>query len=205
MAKFNPRTEEFDLITKSLHRNILKNIRIEYEGDWKRVGPFFDKLPAKIQKKVYRGQVRYSELYLKALKETINSQGTNISPRWAPLGPGYEDTKASLFQRKPGVMYGPTNLWKLTGKAYKNIKIFKDPNNHTVQVGISRNEGVKNLQGNLTVSQYVNILEHGSHSRNIAKRPLFGPTFRLLGGRKKLSEIVLQEAKLAILEALNLF
>jgi hypothetical protein len=73
-----------------------------------------------------------------------------------------------------------------------NIKIY-NKGNGIVSIGISKTNSIMGVgkENPLTLGQYANIFEHGSAVRGIAPRPLFGPTYKLMGGNATLTARVI--------------
>lgn len=180
----------------SMIRNLVSQIRIEVDGDFLRGQKVIDRLPAALKAAAFKAQLKFAEKYKANLRRHIRDNGKELG--WAPYSKGYVRYKRAIRKKKSSVRYGPESMWRFQGHAYNSIEITKDPIRNRVSVGISRENGKMNLDGELTVSQYINIVEHGSHSRNIKKRPLFGPTFKLMGGQKALSRMVQNEIERAI-------
>jgi hypothetical protein len=75
--------------------------------------------------------------------------------------------------------------WLMTGTYYRSITIIN--RNTDVFVGIPRNAKGKVNNNPLTLGAIANILERGSRAHNIAARPLWGPTFKQFGGKKRVA------------------
>lgn len=167
-------------------RNVASGVQFEMEGDWVRASRVLKNLPADLKKAIFAGQQIFAREYKNNLIEAIYSSGQNLKPRWAPLSPKYLKYKKKDRRAK----YKDT-IGMYRGFMAAGIKIYTKGNG-VVSIGISRNSRIMGVgAGNeLTLAQYVNIFEHGSLTRNIKPRPLFGPVYRGMGGNRKVTEVV---------------
>ena len=173
-------------------RNIAANVKFELEGDWVRASRMMDTLPSTLRKAIYAGQIVFANAYLLALQTNILENGARIG--WEPLKKHYRYHKK---QNKDRIGF-------YRGYMYNNIKIFKNPVKSIVSVGISKNSEIRGI-GDLSLSQYVNVFEHGSLTHNVSARPLFGPTFiSQMGGQKGASAMVIGSIKASLVLKYNI-
>lgn len=163
-------------------RNITARTKVEFMGNWEKVSMIFSQLPKDIQTSVYKAILQYSTQYHGRVKRAILNNGPS-STRWAPFSPKYAKYKSSH-----GSMGFPA-FYRLRGNLIKAITVQSD-GRKVVRVTINKNARVTNPKSGLTASQLMNILEHGSITRGIAARPLFGPVWSEMGGNKALREFV---------------
>jgi hypothetical protein len=163
-------------------RNITANTKIEWLGNWDRVARIFNGLPQDIKIVTHQAILEYANKYYHSVIGAINNNGGS-AVKWKPYSRGYAAAK-----RKKG-LHGFPSFYRLKGMLVKAIKVETHVRGQ-VRVTINKNAQMSNSDTSLNASQLMNILEHGSVSRGISKRPLFGPVWSSMGGNKALSKFV---------------
>lgn len=163
-------------------RNITSRTRVEFMGNWEKVSRIFNQLPKDLQESTYKAILQYTTKYRHQVKKAILNNGPS-NTRWEPFSPRYEK-----FKSTHGTMGFPA-FYRFKGNLIKAI-ILQTDGRKVVRVTVNKNARVTNPKSGLTASQLMNILEHGSVTRNIAARPLFGPVWSDMGGNKALAEFV---------------
>lgn len=166
-------------------RNIGKGIspdgivpQIELFGDWARTQAMLSTIDGVLAVAMEKGRKSVAEKLKAAIRKNIRENGGSL--RWSSVS-----TKYAKFKRRKG--YDPNNLLQMTNLYYNSINVWKAGLNY--YVGVKRN--VKHNEGRLTVGQIANILEHGSVTRGIAPRPLWGPTYKQIGGKTRVKGVIL--------------
>lgn len=151
-------------------RNLSKRVKYEFFGDWNKADRVLSGLSKRVMRSVNAAVYAYAKNYK---KQVIIAISTGLSS-WAPLSPKYVATKSSKGYY--------TGFYQMRGVLIKAIQVEKHPKG--IRVNISTDPKFKNRTGTLTASQVVNILEHGSVTKGIPARPLFGPVWKKMGGNK---------------------
>lgn len=174
---------ELGIIGDFQARNISSATRVEFLGNWVQAKKILDGLPHEVRRTVYLAMKAYAKLYHQRVKQTIRSGGLGMG--WRPYSEKYEKYKRAHSRR------GFPAFYQLRGLLLQAI-ILEDDGKYRVRVNVSSDRKFMTRKGDLTASQVMNILEHGSVTRNIAARPLFGPVWKSMGGNKALREFVAQ-------------
>lgn len=140
---------------------------IKLEGDWKKTQRILAKLPIDLKVVSLQGQRKAAEKIARIAKAHINNQDLG----WAPRA----DNTKSLDDRI--LVDSETYL--------RSIKAWRAGN--TYYVGVPK--GTYNYRG-IDVADYAVYHEYG-FGKNIA-RPLWGPSFRDVGGKKGVTEIIVK-------------
>lgn len=151
---------------------------ITFIGDWNKVIRTLDDVPYIIKTGALLGQEAAAKKLIKIVKHHIKSNGGELG--WPPL-------KASTQTAKNKKGYTGDSIYVMTGTYFRSIKKWKKRG--VIYVGLKR--GVKHPTSGLTIGQIANILEYGSQARGLPPRPLWGPSFKQLGGSKKIRKLIL--------------
>lgn len=151
--------------------------RIKWEafGDWEKAEGIFNRLTPVFLNAVDSAVYRYAKKYQQQVVIAI-SMGM---PGWKPLAP-----RTVSMKRRKGYY---TGIFQMRGVLVDSFVVERQPRKG-VRVNVSNNN--KNIQGDLNMSQILNILEHGSVRRGIPARPLLGPVWKKMGGNKKFMETI---------------
>lgn len=160
-----------------LYNKNLGRVRFELVGDWAGKLQQLERLPRRVSQLVLRSQVEFAKMYVDAIKDKILTNGAGLG--WPPYSVRYGKWKAKKSPNK--------GFYQLTGAYMSSIDYYIRTAKpvSTVVVGIMGN--AQSAHSDLSVKQYALILERGSLTRNIAARPLWGPTFREIGGLKAMA------------------
>jgi hypothetical protein len=168
---------------------------IKLEGDWaKALQLIGHDLSALVLKGAYNGQVAAAEKLKVIVKNNIRSGGPQ-SIYWPNYSLMYGERKA-----KAGA---GDKKWRYTDTYYKSITVTKHSMNK-VSVGVPKNERSKVNQNPLTLGQVAVILERGSRVANIAARPLWGPSWKEFGGKKRVAYHINWHIRKILFEATGL-
>jgi len=163
-----------------------RGLGVRLVGDWKEFGILLRNLPRRLRRAAINGQIKFGERYHKAIIRNIATNGHLL--KWPELSEKYKKFKKSHSG-------DPNEMYHFYGQYLRSISMQVKPNG-TILIGIPKGVG-KSKFGDYTVAQYAHVLEKGSYTRNIAARPLWGPTFKQIGGMTKLKEIVIAELRKA--------
>lgn len=147
------------------------NVEIKFEGEWIRFNNLINSLDINLALAAKAAQLKFAEQYKNKLKANIRTGGKRF---------GYPEhsIEYAKYKRKH---YGPNRLLYWSG-AFQNAIQVMGLSRGRVGVGIPRGvmrEPYHAKEGKLlSISEYANILEHGSWSRNIPARPIFADTFK---------------------------
>lgn len=153
------------------------NPQIELFGDWNKALALFNGLPLAVTTGAQIGKLAAAKKIQAMIKKNIRSGGP-ANVHWQELSANYQRVKSS----KGG---DPNKKWFFKGTYYKNIKIIQKGDD--VYVGVPARVRSSHGKRPLTLGQVANILERGSAARGIPARPLWGPTFREFGGKRKVA------------------
>lgn len=157
---------------------------------------FFRRCPGIMRKAYERGTRKFSEHLLRIVKRAIATgnppPGSGVS--WAPLK---ESTKMSY--KSWG--YEGAHPWYVIGQMYKRLGIYTTRQKKNIYVGFP--QGVKathpnrNSRSNLnyrpTLTSLARMLESGTSTT--PGRPLFAPSFKVAGGKERLTRFILEELR----------
>ena len=150
---------------------------IELFGDWGKALNLFNELPLAVNSGALEGKLKAAKRIREMVRRNIKSNGPP-GVHWPELSKNYKTHK----KNKGG---DPNRKWFFKGKYYKNIRITEKGND--VFVGVPARMRGSQGKDPLTLGQIANILERGSSVRGIQARPLWGPTFKQFGGKRKVS------------------
>lgn len=165
-------------------RNITARTEIEFFGDWERVSTILHKLPMEVRVTTHKAIRSYTDQYLSEIKKAISSGRIKGGKEFKKYSDGYR-----RYKLREGTQ-GYESFFRLHGNLVQSIRI-QDDGKKLVRVTVDKN-GPTSKEG-LNPSQLMNVLEHGSVSRNISARPLFGPVWAGMGGNKALNRFVSNE------------
>lgn len=166
---------------------------IEKVGDWPRTQRFLREVGPVTVRGYTLGQLAFAKKMFNRVRKNIRENGGTIG--WAPLSSSYADYKSRLGK-------DPNNLLVLTKLYYNSITIWNK--NGIYYVGVKH--GIRypdRSNGGLTVGQVAKILEVGSIARNLPARPLWGPSFRQLGGKQAIRKTLVWYIRRQIRTELN--
>ena len=155
---------------------------IKLIGNWDGVQELIDSLPVAVVSGAKMGQLTAAKKLKTLVKSNIRKGGPE-GTHWPQYSPAY-------LKRKLKLGGNPDKKWRLTDTYYKSINITYSGNN--IFVGVPRNVRGKIGKKPLTLGQIANILEKGSHVAGIQARPLWGPTLKQFGGKRKIAYYVTQ-------------
>lgn len=147
------------------------NVGIRLEGDWIKLQQLTGSIDTVVMLSATTGQKKFAEKYRDKVKLNIRTGGKRFG--YTPHSSKYAAYKARLG--------GGTRLLHWSGSFEEAVKVVR-LSGRRVGVGIPKDavrERYEGEKGNLlTISDYANILERGSLSRHIPKRPVFTDTFK---------------------------
>lgn len=164
------------------------HVRIELDrfGDWQKAYASMHKLSKKVDvlKRISHVVRRFAEKYKRTLILGITSNGAHIGQNWAPVSDRYGDFKERFYRTsRSNLLYASGNY--LT--QIQNTRVTQQQ--YKVSFKFSRGAlNTKSRKRGLRLAIYSMMLEHGHAGRNILPRPLWGPSFRKIGGFKKLAK-----------------
>ena len=153
---------------------------IELFGDWEKTKSLIDGLPVTIKLGSLAGQNSAAQKFLTILRRNIRENGGSIG--WPPLSEKYK-----AWRERNG--FSSDNMFVLTGLYYRSINIWN--NGNTVYVGMKNNTRNMRTGGKLTLVEIATVLEYGSTLRKIKARPLWGPSFKQLGGSARIKGLII--------------
>lgn len=162
-----------------------QNIGIILEGDWLKLGRLTSSIDITMAAAAAGAQLRFAKKYRDKVKSNILNGGKRLGLK--PLQPSYKKFKT---QKGGG---GRALVWS---QALYNAVEVMTLRGGRVGIGIDRKKtrGQYNHESespSLTISEYANILEHGSASAGIVARPVFRETFKQhMGGIKGLQKFI---------------
>jgi len=158
------------------------NVEIKLEGEWPKYRQLVNSNNLLLAAAAIAGQRSFAEKYKKEVKRNILTGGKKFG--YPPLSEGYKKFKERYGGR------GTPLVWSKT--FYNSVKVIKNKAGTFFGVGIPK--GIKRPSyhpsdnNRLTVSEYANVLEHGSFP--IYPRPVFKDTFKDMGGKKAIRTFI---------------
>lgn len=155
------------------------NIGFKLEGNWFKFNDFVNSTNVLYAMAARQGQMEFAEAYRDAVKKNIKTGGKRF---------GYPQNSGRYLPLKIRKGGGSVALnW--SGTFADSVEIFENRVGTRymvgIQKGIRRPSYYKGDKNKLTVSEYANILEHGTGK--IPARPIFKDTFaKDLGGKNGL-------------------
>lgn len=155
----------------------------KFEGDWAQVLWLTQGAAATISEGAILGQLSAGKKMEKIVKRHIRENGARIG--WPLLSSETQEKKASMG-------FNADRMYYMTGTYYWNIKTWRLGDK--VYTGIKK--GIRHpINTHITIGQIANILEYGAQSRGIPPRPLWAPSFKDLGGAKRVRGLILWHIK----------
>ena len=169
------------------------NVEVKLEGDWFRLDQLTSNFGPVVMVIARRAQRSFAIKYKKRVQHHINTGGKRFGY------PGHSRKYASYKQ----VRGGGSRVLYWSGTMHDSVDVMDLPRGR-VGVGIPRNIRRPNYprehqdNNQLTVSEYANILEHGTKGGlGIPARPVFSDTFKKdLKGNRGLKEFMATEIML---------
>lgn len=153
---------------------------VELFGDWQRCERLFLGIDNSIRLGSRAGQKSAAKRLLRIVRKNIRENGGSIG--WPSLSESYQKRKAASG-------YSPNRMLYMTGLYYRSIMIWDRGGRY--YVGVKPRIYNPKSGGHLTVGKIARILEHGSHIMNLPARPLWRPSFRQMGGNRKVKALIL--------------
>lgn len=165
---------------------------IKLYGNWLKAEEVIDKLAPQIQKgydiAVNKFANRILTIVRKAIRTGTPPPGGGV--HWEPLAP-------STLKRYKN--YPDHHLYHLTGLYGRSVGLFHYKSRTLVGLPINKK---RSSQGGLTLNELAKILEFGTggvgggkSSGTIPPRPLWAPSLKAAGGRKKLKQEIITEIR----------
>ena len=161
------------------------NVEVKLDGDWFKFSKLMNTFGTETMAIATAAQHQFAEEYKKKVKENIRTGGKQF---------GYPE-HSSAYSRYKSSKGGPGRLFYWSGALYNSVDVMRLPNGR-LGVGIPKNAKRGNYPGEkgtpLSVSEYANILEHGTRGGlNIPARPIFSDTFKQnMGGKRGLQKFM---------------
>ena len=158
------------------------NVGIKLEGEWHKYRELANNNNLLLAAAAIAGQRSFAKKYQKEVKRNILTGGKKFG--YPPLSEGYKKFKARYGGRETALVWSKT--------FYNSVKIIKNKAGTFFGVGIPK--GIKRPRyhpsdnNRLTVSEYANVLEHGSFP--VYPRPVFKDTFRDVGGKNAIRTFI---------------
>lgn len=147
------------------------NVEVKFEGEWLRFNRLIGSLDINMMLAAKAVQRKFAEKYRDKVKANIRTGGRRF---------GYPE-HSKKYQKYKAKYGGGGGLFYWSGAMHQAVQVM-DLRGGRVGVGIPRGLKREPYHGNdkvrLTISEYANVLEQGSWSRNIPARPLFADTFK---------------------------
>lgn len=159
------------------------NVEIKLEGNWSKFNEIVNGSNILMVMGVRQGQKEFAEAYRDAVKKNIITGGRRF---------GYPPNNANYLYKKLRQGGGSTPLvWSRS--FYNSVEIRVNRQGTRWLVGIPSGEKRPTYSSSdknrLTISEYANILEHGTN--NIPARPIFSDTFsKDMGGKLGLKKSI---------------
>lgn len=172
--------------TISLPRIGYGDLKLEFQvkGNWMEAIDLPVRVASSMRKGYDEGVKQFSRRFIEVITRAITTgtppKGSGV--KWDPLS------------QKTLKRYGFHHPYLLTGLYRNNIKLFKETSR--VYIGLSRTKasgGTGNGKSKYTLTQVARILEYGDTEgagSGIPPRPLWGPTFVSVGGKKRMKQYI---------------
>lgn len=151
---------------------------VELIGDWDKVQSLLSQLPLAVKIGSKAGQLSAAEKIKDLVRKNIRNRGPE-GVHWNRYSMRYEARKIRLGG-------DVSKFYRLTDTYYSNIKVINS-NSGKIMVGLPR--GIKGRVNSkpIDIGTIARILEHGSEAHNITARPLWAPTLKQFGGKKRVA------------------
>ena len=147
------------------------NVGVKLTGNWLKFNQLVGSLDITMMTAATTAQRKFAEKYRDRVKTNIRTGGKRFGY------PSHSPTYAKYKARHGG----GTRLLHWSGSMEEAVEVVKLRGGR-VGVGIPKDAVRERYEGEkgdlLTISEYANILERGSISRSIPKRPVFSDTFK---------------------------
>jgi len=169
------------------------NVEVKMEGDWVRFNNIMNRFGPVTMLVAQKAQKDFAKKYKRKVRHHIKTGGKRFGY------PGHS-AKYSRYKSRRG---GGSRVLYWSGAMYNAVDVLDLPKGR-VGVGIPSNLKRAKYPGekrnNLTISEYANILEHGTFGGlHIPKRPVFADTFKQdMGGLKGLKAFMTAEIALGL-------
>lgn len=156
------------------------NPMVTLVGDWDKVNQFLFALPTLVTEGATKGSVVSAEKIIRVVKRNIRNNGPD-GTTWPEYSQRYAERKAS--------MGGNTDKkWRFNNTYYESLSVVRSGRNVYAGVPPRKRSTVNSKSGKtLTLAQVAKILENGSAAKNIQARPLWRPSFKQFGGRRRIA------------------
>lgn len=169
-------------------RNMGGMMRVEELGNGRAISTFFNNLDKVTKKAVYGAMVDWGQIYHRAIKQTILSNGAGIPGGWEPLNKKYSESKTQYKGQ----------FYRYSTALFKAIILQKDARLGRVVVTVNPDPSiVSHGSDHLSASQIAHILEMGTSK--IPARPLFKPAWKMMGGNSAFTKYAKEQLRLSIL------
>lgn len=153
--------------------SLIPEIRVE--GKWKEATILIDNIEPIILKSYNKAVKSFSKEIIGIVKHCIINGIPPKGVHWAKHSP--------LTIKR----YGGHHLLNLSGKYARVIGIYQYSKRTYIGVPLNLKLGGKKK---LTMGALARILEYGSNDGKIPGRPLWAPTLKMVGGKKKIAELI---------------
>lgn len=159
------------------------NVEVKFEGNWFKFNEVVNSTNVLMAMAARQGQREFAEEYKNRLQKNIRTGGKRFG--YQGLSPKYLAWKLNRN--------GPSSLLNWSGAFASSIEVRENRNGKRFMVGIPKGEKrpyyFSTDANKLTISEYANVLEHGTS--NIPERPIFADTFsKDMGGKYALKKFI---------------
>lgn len=159
------------------------NVEVKFEGNWVKFNTITSSSNILLVMATRQGQKEFATAYKSAVQKNISTSGKRF---------GYQQNSPNYLRWKLN-RGGPPQMLNWSRSFYSSIEVIENSTGTRFMVGIPkgiRRPSYRNKEKNrLTVSEYANVLEHGTH--NMPSRPIFSDTFKLdMGGKAGLKKYI---------------
>jgi len=169
------------------------NVEVQLSGDWVRFNNIMNRFGPATMLLAQNAQLGFAKKYKKKVKQNIRTGGKRFGY------PGHSD-KYSRYKGRKG---GGSRVLYWSGAMHDSVDVMKLSRGRVgvgIPSGTKRGKYPGERNNKLTISEYANILEHGTYGGlEIPKRPVFKDTLKQdMGGIKGLRNFMTAEIVLGL-------
>ena len=147
-------------LRKTLQGGRKSPITFDMIGDWDSVQNNLNLLPHELKVSGMQGQRKVAETFAKNVKKNIETERFNLVPK------KYNSSDGRALINDENYI--------------RNIKAWRA--NYIYYAGVKA--GIQEPKSKIEIAHLAAIHEHGNPGRNLPARPVWGPTYNELGGRR---------------------
>lgn len=162
-------------------------VGVKLEGDWNKLLNITNNQRLVLLAAYKKGQKAAATAFWKEIRKQMRTGGWSLGITADPINP---ESKYPDWKARHGGNWDKSFI--LSKTYYNSIEVIENDNSSKPRISVGVRKGIRrpqignNKPGDLTVSDYANIVELGSEIRKIKARPLWRLTFKHFGGKNRI-------------------